>query len=143
MAGAAPADPGDVKKKRGRKKGPCKKRGGEQPPGIGGGKSRARPEPRPTVRGVSLGGEAGRFDLQGGVARMTHTRPGLQSTAEADDQGKITLTATGPAPKNEEGALEICARLVRALNATGGTWSAPVDWKQDIDGRSTNAAGNE
>jgi hypothetical protein len=43
-------------------------------------------------------------------------RPGVQSAAELTDQGQITLMATGPSPKNEEDALGICARLIRALN---------------------------
>lgn len=68
-------------------------------------------------------------------------RPGLRSTAELTDQGQITLTATGPSPQNEEDALEICARLVRASNSTGAAWCVPVEGIQDIDGYATNAAG--
>jgi len=45
--------------------------------------------------------------------------------------------------RNEEDALEVCARLVRALNTTGENWSAPVKGKQDIDGYSTNPAGDK
>src|SRR5438445_2084764 len=34
-------------------------------------------------------------------------RPGVQSAAKLTDQGQITLTASGPSPRNEEDALEI------------------------------------
>ena len=72
-------------------------------------------------------------------------RPGVQSTAQLSDHGDITLTATGPSPKNEEDTLEICARLVRALNAAGGVWAPPKPPRkgeeQGIDAYSTNAAG--
>jgi hypothetical protein len=87
--------------------------------------------------------EPGGYLVFGGSVSLIHTRPGLQSTAQADDQGKITLTAAGPGPRNEDDALEICARLVRTLNKTGADWSVPVDSKQDIDGYSTNSAGNK
>src|SRR5690242_6311203 len=79
------------------------------------------PDCKLTVRDFFLNAEPGDFLVVGGAASLIHTRPGLQSTAHADDQGKITLVATGPAPRNEEGALEMCGRLVRGLNATGGT----------------------
>ena len=87
--------------------------------------------------------EPGSYLVSGGSVSLIHTRPGLQSTAQADDQGKITLTAAGPGPRNEDDALEICARLVWTLNKTGGDWSVPVESKQDIDGYSTNSAGNK
>jgi len=68
-------------------------------------------------------------------------RPGIQSSAELDDQGNIKLTAIGPSPKNEEDSLEICARLVRALNSNDGNWSEPVKGDKDVDGFSTNLKG--
>ncbi|MEX2141388.1 MAG: hypothetical protein WD894_19130 [Pirellulales bacterium] len=87
--------------------------------------------------------EPGAYHIVGGSASLVHTRPGLQSISQADDQGKISLTATGPGPKNEDGALEICARLVRTLNKVGGDWSVPEKGTQDIDRYSTNLAGNQ
>jgi hypothetical protein len=79
----------------------------------------------------------------GGGASSIQSRPGLQSTAELDDDGKITLNAAGPGPRNEEDGLEICARMVRMLNKSGGEWSHPVEGSQDIDGHSTNPVGDE
>lgn len=87
--------------------------------------------------------ELGSYLVFGGSLSLIHTRPGLQSTAQADDQGKITLTATGPGPRNEDGALEMCARLVQTLNKRGGDWSVAIKGKQDIDGYSTDSAGNK
>jgi hypothetical protein len=84
--------------------------------------------------------ETGNYLVFGQSVSLIHARPGVQSTAEADDQGKITLTATGPGPRNEDDALDVCARLVRAMNSAGGTWSAPAKGEQDIDGCSTNTA---
>ena len=121
----------------------CKICGKELPPEF----SETRDQPcsacGSTLRGFTLKAEPGQYLTIGQSVSLIHTRPGLQSTADADDQGRITLTAAGPAPQNEEGALEICERLVRVLNSVGGTWSPPAEWKQDIDGRSTNAAGKE
>ena len=96
-----------------------------------------------TLRKFDMTTEQGSYLVVGGSASLLHTRPGLQSTAQADDQGKITLAAIGPGPRNEEDALEICARLVRTLNRMGGDWSAPVKGKQDIDGYSMNPAGQK
>jgi hypothetical protein len=87
--------------------------------------------------------EPAKIQLIGHSARLVHRRPGLNSTAEADDQGRITLNVTGPSPKNEEDALEICARLVRMLNEHGETWSDPVRGEQDIDGYSENLTGDK
>jgi len=62
--------------------------------------------------------------------------------AQLTDCGKITLDATGPAPRNEEDALEICHRLVQVLNSSGCKWSAPVAGHQDIDAESMNTDGD-
>jgi hypothetical protein len=96
-----------------------------------------------TLREFYIKAEPGSYLSLGGSLSLIHKRPGLQSTAQADDQGKITLTITGPAPRNEDGAVEICARLVRTLNRTGGDWSIPTEGKQDIDRYSTDSAGNK
>jgi hypothetical protein len=87
--------------------------------------------------------EPGSFLVAGGSVSLIHTRPGLQSTAQADDQGKITLKATGPGPRNEDDAFDICARLVRMRNERGENWSVPVGGEQDIDSYSTNSAGDK
>jgi hypothetical protein len=76
-----------------------------------------------------------------GIA-WVQTRPGIQSTAQLTDYGKITLDATGPAPRNEEDALAICQRLVQLLNSSGGSWSAPAVGHQDIDAESMNTDGD-
>ncbi len=95
-----------------------------------------------TSRDFTLMAEPAHFQIVGCPASLIHTRPGLQSTADADDEGRITLTATGPAPRNEDDALEVCERLVRALNSMGENWSIPAEGEQDIDGFATNANGN-
>jgi hypothetical protein len=79
--------------------------------------------------------------VAGGRASAVHGRPGLKSKAEADDDGRITLKATGPSPRNEEDALQTCARLVKFLNGVGADWSDPRRGDQDIDCCSTNSAG--
>ncbi len=96
-----------------------------------------------TSRASYLMTKPGEFLLVGCCASLVHTRPGLQSTAQADDQGKITLTANGPGPRNEDDAVEMCARLVRSLNERGGDWSAPEEGTQDIDAYSTNPNGDQ
>jgi len=121
----------------------CGQCGIELPPEFGDMPHPPCPACQSTLRAFYMIAELGGYLVVGGSASLIHTRPGLQSTAQADDQGKITLTATSPGPRNEEGALEICARLVRTLNKTGGDWSVPVEGKQDIDGYSTNPAGNK
>jgi len=74
----------------------------------------------------------------GGASSWVQTRPGIQSTAQLTDCGKLTLDATAPAPRNEEDALAICHRLVQVVNSSGGRWSAPVAGHQDIDAESMN-----
>lgn len=83
----------------------------------------------------------GTFKLVGGDVSLIHTRPGLQSEAQRDDQGRITLNNTGPSPRNEQDALEICARLVRVLNAKGETFSEPIKGDRDLDAISINTTG--
>lgn len=100
------------------------------------------PECESIGRDFSMAVGNGRINVSGGIASLIHTRPGLQSTAQVDDQGKITLTSTGPSPKNEEGSLEISARLVRMLNWKGGTWSVPVEGQKDVDWYSENSTGD-
>src|SRR2546426_10362980 len=121
----------------------CGQCGKDLPPEFGDMPRQPCPACQSTLRGFYVVAEPGGCLVVVGSASLIHTRPRLQSTAQADDQGKITLTATGPGPRNEDSALEICARLVRTLNKTGGDWSAPVEGKQDIDGYSTNPAGNK
>jgi hypothetical protein len=122
----------------------CRQCGNELPPEFGNMPRQPCPACQSTSRRFDpMIAGPGSFLVASGSASLVHTRPGLQSTAQADDQGKITLTATGPGPTNEDGALQICARLVRTLNKTGGDWSAPVDGRQDIDGYSTNPADNK
>lgn len=100
------------------------------------------PECSAIARNFSLDAELGGYVVVGGKASLIHGRPGLNSMAGANDEGRITLTATGPSPRNEEGAIEICARLVRFLNASGADWSEPREGAQDIDGCSTNSGGD-
>lgn len=121
----------------------CGQCGVELSPEFGVMPRRPCPACQSTSRAFSLTAELGDFLVVGGCASLVHKRPGLQSTALADDQGKITLTATGPAPMNEEDALQICGRLVRTLNKKGEDWSTPVNGKQDIDGYSTNPSADE
>lgn len=121
----------------------CGQCGIELPPEFGDMPREPCPACQSTARAFHMAAERGDYLVVGGCASLIHTRPGLQSTAQADDQGKITLTATGPGPRNEDGALEICARLVRILNKTGEDWSVPVEGHQDIDGYSTNPSGDE
>jgi hypothetical protein len=73
----------------------------------------------------------------------TQDRPGIQSVARLTDKADITLTATGPSPRNEEDALEICGRFVRVLNSAGDDWSAPAEGEHDIDAYSVNATGEK
>ena len=80
------------------------------------------------------------MNITGGAVSLIHTRPGLDSTAQADDQGRVKLTVTGSSPKNEDDALDICARFVRVLNLKGGNWTAPKQGEQDVDGYSTTSA---
>src|SRR5258708_4491247 len=61
------------------------------------------------------------------------TRPGFQSVGQLTDKGRITLTATGPSPKNEDDAFDICSRFVRMRNANGDTWGEPKNGEQDVD----------
>jgi hypothetical protein len=82
-----------------------------------------------------------RLELSDSVSRA-HSRPGIFSVAEADDLGRITLTADGPAPQNEDDVNEVCERLVRVLNSMGGTWSAPVEGESDVDMHSMNDDGD-
>lgn len=89
---------------------------------------------------LSAGG--GNFKVVGGDVRLVHRRPGLQSSAEADDQGRIKLTATGPSPKNEEDSHQICVRLVESLNSRGADWCEPFEGTRDVDWCSTNSAGD-
>ncbi len=119
----------------------CGDCGNELPPEFGEIKGQPCPECGSTLRGFHMNLEPGHYLTVGQSPSMIHTRPGTQSTAAADDQKKITLTASGPAPRNEEDALNMCARLVRFLNSSGLDWSVPVEGEQDIDGCSTNAAG--
>src|SRR5436305_190989 len=119
----------------------CGNCGKDLPPEFGDMPRLPCPACQSTLRKFYMNTEPGSYLVVGDSASLLHTRPGLQSTAQADDQGKITLAAIGPGPRNEEDALEICARLVRTLNRMGGDWSAPVKGKQDIDGYSTNPAG--
>ena len=83
----------------------------------------------------------GEFVCVGGSASLVHGRPGKNSLGERDDAGKITLKATGPTPTNEEDAGEICARFVRVLNASGGTWAEPIPGDRDVDWYSTDLTG--
>jgi hypothetical protein len=121
----------------------CGQCGVELAPEFGDMPRRPCPACQSTARAFLLKAESGDVLVVGGRASLVHTSPGLQSTAQADDQGKITLTATGPAPRNEEDGLQICGRLVRTLNKKGNDWSAPVEGKQDIDGYSTDPFGDE
>jgi hypothetical protein len=86
---------------------------------------------------------SGSYRVVGGSVSLIHTRLGLQSSAQADDQGRITLTATGPSPRNEEDVLDICTRVVRMLILAGGDWTVPVTGDQDIDGYSRNSTGDQ
>lgn len=113
----------------------------ELPPEFGELPRLACPECGSTARAFSEAMGSGNYLCAGGSISLVHTRPGLQSTADADDQGKITLTAKGPAPRNEEGALEMCLRLVRALNKAGASWVDPVEGDQDVDAQATDDAG--
>lgn len=121
----------------------CSQCGKELPPEFGDLPRQPCPVCQSTLREFILIVEPASYLVVAGSASLIHKRPGLQSTAEADDQGRITLTATGPSPRNEDGALEICARLVRTLNKMGGHWSNPVEGKQDIDGYSMDPIGNK
>jgi hypothetical protein len=121
----------------------CGECGIELPPEFGVISGQPCPACQSTLRAFHMRAEPGGYRFFGGSLSMIHTRPGLQSAAQADDQGNITLMATGPGPRNEDDALEICARLVRTLNKTDGDWSVPVQSKQDIDGYSTNSASNK
>ncbi len=94
-------------------------------------------------RKFSMFAGGGRFTIRGGHVSLIHTRPGLNSTAQADDQGRVKLTVTGSSPKNEDDALNICARLVRVLNGQAGHWTAPNPGEQDVDGYSTNSDGHK
>lgn len=53
-------------------------------------------------------------------------RGGAGSHADLDDKNDIRMTVVGPSPRNEEGALEACSRLVRKLNRDGADWTEPV-----------------
>src|SRR5207248_9682300 len=86
----------------------CKQCGIELPPEFGEIPRQPCPTCQSTLREFYMSTKLGSYLSFGGSISLKHTRPGLQSTAEAEDQGKITLTATGPAPMNEEDALEIC-----------------------------------
>jgi hypothetical protein len=121
----------------------CGQCGIERSPEFGDMPCHPCPACQSTSRAFCLMAEPGEFLLVGGCASLVHTRPGLQSTAQADDQGKITLTATGPGPRNEDDAVEMCARLVRSLNESGGDWSAQEGGTQDIDAYSTNPNGDK
>src|SRR5207237_8517540 len=46
----------------------------------------------------------------------TQTRSGVGSVAELRDGNEIKLSLDGRAPKNEEGALEACIRVVEYVN---------------------------
>jgi len=121
----------------------CGQCGKELPPEFGDKPHQQFPECQSMSRAFQMTAEPGSLPLAGGDTSLAQTRPGLQSTARADDQGKITLQATGPGPRNEDDALEICARLVRALNKMGEGWSIPVECNQDIDGSSTSPTKGE
>jgi len=63
---------------------------------------------------------------------QTRTAPG--ATAGLNDRGLLNFRAEGGSSKNEQGAAEACARLVRSLNSWGGSdWSAPVEGTDDVD----------
>src|SRR5687768_8975694 len=91
------------------------------------------PECGATARGFSMTAGSGNFKIVGGNVSLIHGRPGLSSGAQRDDQGRIVLSIKGPSPKNEEDVLDLCARLVRLLNISGGTWSVPVIGEQEVD----------
>src|SRR5262249_3294826 len=100
----------------------------------------ASPQCGATGRNFSVTAQSG--VAVGGCASWVQTRPGIQSMAQLTDCGKITLDATGPAPRNEEDALAICHRLVQVLNSSGGKWSDPVAGDQDIDAEPMNTDGD-
>lgn len=63
--------------------------------------------------------------------RQTRAVPG--GTAVLNERNEIELSMSGPSPKNEEDALEVCERLVWALNERGGSWSAVEPGSADGD----------
>jgi len=50
----------------------------------------------------------------------------------------IRLDLTGLPHRNEEGALDVAARLVRRLNSEGAHWSEPAEGLSDVDALSTD-----
>lgn len=68
----------------------------------------------------------------------SQTRPAPNGSATLDDTNRIQLNLRGRPPRNEEGSLDVSARLVRSLNARGATWSAPVLGEEDVDAISTD-----
>lgn len=120
----------------------CQRCDVELPPEFGSIPRLPCPECGSTGRQVSMAVGGGTSKLTGGNVSLIHTRPGLDSEARRDDQGNISLTATGRSPKNEEDVLEVCSRLVRQLNTSGETWSVPIAGMQDVDAISVNSAGD-
>lgn len=68
------------------------------------------------------------------------TRYGASSKAVLDQSGSIQFSAQGPAPQNETGARNACARLVEWLNSQGEDWNIPVPGEMDVDFFSTHCA---
>jgi len=59
------------------------------------------------------------------------------STAQLESSGRVQAKLVGASPRQEEDSLDTCARLVRVLNATGASWTAPLaadDANADADG---------
>lgn len=69
----------------------------------------------------------------------SQTRPAPNGSATLDDTNRIQLNLTGRPPRNEEGSLDVSARLVRSLNVGGATWRAPVIGTEDVDAISTDS----
>jgi hypothetical protein len=67
------------------------------------------------------------------------SRSAHDGTAVLNDINQISFAKTGRTPTNEDNALDVCARLVRWLNATGADWSDPIAGTDDVDGYSTNS----
>ena len=60
----------------------------------------------------------------GETKSLQETRPDEKNHSASEQAGEIVQSVTGPAPRNEEGALEVCQRLARGWSNENLSWEA-------------------